>query len=230
MAVINLYDRKKHKAVKGELIFSSYEKKTKKNLIGFKLLAIACLIISLIGFTTLILPIAVAEARLRLTYLEQNLNSEDDTTPSFLPIKSMPLTFSIRIPKIGVTSDIISNVDAASPNDYNEKLMRGVAHAKGSYLPGQGGLTFLFAHSTDSPANILQYNAKFYAAKDLETGDEIIIDYHGKTYIYIVDKKAVTKPGDIGTIRSSDADLILQTCWPPGTNWQRLLIFAKQKK
>lgn len=270
--IINLFDSKIEKRIGGVLFFSNpirenkpassvstprvtdkqwvesnYISKEKKiDLINFKVLAVFFFLVSLIGFSSLALPVAFAEVNLRLNYLRQNLNL-DKTVESPKPtpniaqqqinqylvkkeVEPLPLNFSITIPKIGVTSEVIPNVDPSSPDDYNEKLMQGVAHAKGSYLPGQKGTIFLFSHSTDSPINILQYNAKFYAAKDLDFGDEIIVDYHGKTYKYIVQSKAITEPNDLDIIRNSGADLILQTCWPPGTNWQRLLILAKELK
>ncbi len=273
-SIINLFDSRTQKKVEGVLFFSNpvrdtkpiadtstpnvtnrqwlenkyISKRSKLNLINFKFLAVFFFLVSLIGFSSLALPVAFAEVNLRLNYLKQNLNlgleqtqpqaeilnqvkSNQSEIDKFLVQKELdpiPLNFSITIPKIGITSDVIPNVDPSSPDDYNEKLMRGVAHAKGSYLPGQQGTIFLFSHSTDSPVNILQYNAKFYAAKDLDFGDEIIIDYHGKSYKYIVENKLITEANDIETIRNSGADLILQTCWPPGTDWNRLLILAKQ--
>lgn len=275
--VINLFDSKTQKRIEGVLFFSNpvrdtkpvassptpkvsnrqwieqnyISKRSKLNVLNFKFLTIFFFLVSIIGFSSLALPVAFAEVNLRLNYLRQNLNIGSENQPQaqiqtniqiqaksnqeeidqYLVKKELyplPLNFSITIPKIGVTSEVIPNVDPSSPDDYNEKLMQGVAHAKGSYLPGQQGTIFLFAHSTNSPFNILQYNAKFYAAKDLDFGDEIIIDYHGITYKYIVESKHITEPNDLETIRNSGADLILQTCWPPGTDWNRLLILAKE--
>lgn len=136
-------------------------------------------------------------------------------------------TFKILIPKIDLVSDIIYNVDVASDEIYNQKLKAGIAHANGSYFPGEkGGPVFLFAHSTSSIANIIAYNAKFFNLKDLKVGDGIKINFRGKIYQYIVTDEKVVEATDVESVRKTSADLILMTCWPLGTDWKRLMVFA----
>jgi len=136
--------------------------------------------------------------------------------------------FRITISKIDLSSDITPNVDLADEKVYKQKLLHetGVAHALGSYFPGENGPIYLFAHSTDTLANIPLFNAKFYSLQNLELEDEIEIAYHGKNYKYAIKSKQIIKPEDISIIQSTNYKLILQTCWPPGTDWQRLIIFA----
>lgn len=134
--------------------------------------------------------------------------------------------FFLEIPKINLTSTIIPNVDSANESVYLEKLKEGVAHAKDSYFPGDNGPVVLFSHSTDTLARIVQYNAKFYALKDLEIGDEITIRFKRKIYTYRVTEKRIINPDELETIRQTSAKLILTTCWPPGTDWQRIVVFS----
>src|SRR5437879_1231544 len=84
-------------------------------------------------------------------------------------------TFSIIIPKIGASARILPNVDATNHNEYVAALQKGVAHARGSVLPGLIGTTYLFAHSTDSFWNVGRYNAVFYLLKDVSIGDDIYV-------------------------------------------------------
>lgn len=213
-----------------------------KKLFLYHKFAIACFILASIGFSSLLLPIAAAEINYRISSLFPKKTIPESTAPltaynqivqrvraAEIAETEVPVVreFKIQIPKINVESEVIPNVDPTNEEEYVEKLKLGVAHAKGSYLPGDNGTIVLFSHSTDTPANILQYNAKFYAAKDLEKGDEIQIQYNGKLYKYVIQEKNVIAPNDLEAIRGSSADLILQTCWPPGTNWNRLLVFAK---
>jgi LPXTG-site transpeptidase (sortase) family protein len=137
--------------------------------------------------------------------------------------------FSIVIPKLGAKSKIIANVDAADRQAYLEALSQGVAHARGTYFPGQNGKIFLFAHSTDSPLNFARYNAVFYLLGKLEKGDQIIIFFADKKYEYEVTEKKVVAAKDTNWLTSPTygEELILQTCDPPGTSWRRLLILAK---
>lgn len=137
--------------------------------------------------------------------------------------------FSIVIPKIDASSNIIANVDAADKGEYLEALKKGVAHAKGTHFPGQNASIFLFSHSTDSPLNFARYNAIFYLLNKLEAGDKIIIYFADRRYDYEVAEKFTTEVSDTSWLASKPGEekLILMTCDPPGTTWQRLLIIAK---
>lgn len=137
-------------------------------------------------------------------------------------------TFSVIIPKIGVNAPVIPSVNPAEPNQYLEALKRGVAHASTSYFPDQDGTVYLFSHSTNYDWFVKDLNAVFYLLKNLNTGDTIVLVYKGKVYTYrLTEKRVVTASqvsymvGQTGTHR-----LILQTCWPPGSTAERLLLFA----
>ncbi len=54
----------------------------------------------------------------------------------------------IIIPKIGAQSGIVSEVDPYNKAEYLKALSGGVAHAKGTALPGELVNIFLFAHSS----------------------------------------------------------------------------------
>lgn len=136
--------------------------------------------------------------------------------------------FSVVIPKIGANARILANVDAADDTIYLEALKEGVAQAAGSDFPGEGGHIFLFAHSTDYIWNIGSYNAVFYLLYKLEEGDEVNIFYKGQRYVYKVIGKKIVNPSQVEylTRKTNREFLTLQTCWPPGTTLQRLLVFA----
>ena len=137
--------------------------------------------------------------------------------------------FSIVIPKIDAASNIIANVDASSEKEYLEALKKGVAHARGSYFPGQGRTVFLFSHSTDSPTNFARYNAVFFLLRKLEVGDRIIVFFADARYEYQVEDKVLAAAKDVSWITNQGISetLLLQTCDPPGTNWRRLIVVAK---
>ncbi len=140
--------------------------------------------------------------------------------------------FSIVIPKIGANAKVLANVDSADERIYLEALKKGVAHAAGTSFPGEGSHIFLFAHSTDYFWNVGLYNAVFYLLYKLEKGDEIDLFYQGKRYVYQVIGKNIVNPNQVEylTRKSNKEFLTLQTCWPPGTTLQRLLIFAVPKR
>lgn len=140
--------------------------------------------------------------------------------------------FSILIPKFGVNSRVFPNINPADSNDFLPVLQKGIAHAKGTLFPGSKGNIYLFAHSADNFWDAGRYNAVFYLLKDLTPQDEIVIFFQDKRYNYTVINLKILDPKDVGYITSAKTGkevLILQTCWPPGTTWKRLLVFARPK-
>jgi len=137
--------------------------------------------------------------------------------------------FSIIVEKIGADAPIIANVDAFDKATYTAALKRGVAHALGTSFPGQPGVTYLFAHSTDTIFNVPRYNAVFYLLREMVPGDSIVVFFNGRRYNYRVTETKITEPEDVSyfTMQTSEQILVLQTCDPPGTTWKRLLVIAK---
>lgn len=141
--------------------------------------------------------------------------------------------FSIVIPKIGASEAITANVDPSNEKEYLEVLNHSIAHAKGSAFPGLNGTTYLFAHSADNFWNVGRYNAVFYLLKELVPGDDIAVFFQGKRYNYKVSETKIADADDTSYINSNigkGEQLVLQTCWPPGTTWKRLFVFAKPIK
>ncbi len=142
--------------------------------------------------------------------------------------------FSILIPKIGASSQVFPNVDSTNQDEFLKILQKGVARAKGPVFPGQIGNIYLFAHSTDNFWDVGRYNAVFYLLKELSLGDDITIFFEDKRYNYKVTESRIVDPTDVSFIVHSQQErskqLILQTCWPPGTTWKRLVVIAKPTK
>lgn len=160
-----------------------------------------------------------------ISFLEAILS--DGTRQQITP-KSVE--FGIIIPKIGANEQVILNVDPEDPEAYNEILKHSVAHARGSSLPGLGGSTYLFAHSATTFWDVGQHNALFYLIKDLDNGDDIVVFYNKKRHNYkVVDKQTIDSDDThfLTRDRGEGEELLLQTCWPPGTTLKRLIVIAK---
>lgn len=144
-------------------------------------------------------------------------------------ITPVDTNFGIVIEKINANAKVVPDVDPGDERDYSQALAKGVAHAKGTVFPGQKGNIYLFSHSVDAPWNIVRYNAIFYLLSKLETGDRVIMFYLGKRYDYIVFDKVIAKPDDTHYLTDSyeESILTLQTCDPPGTLLNRLIVRAK---
>lgn len=152
------------------------------------------------------------------------------TAALILPVST---DFGLVIPKIFANVAVTENVNPQEAAIYQTVLRQagGVAHAAGSAVPGEPGTVYIFGHSTDSNLNVERFNAVFFLLRKLEAGDEIIAYYQNREYHYQVEAKKVVDPTDISDITdvSGESRLILQTCWPPGTDWKRLLVIAKEK-
>jgi sortase A len=228
-----------------EIILYDYKKHTKKAL-RLRTMFRALTFLGLFGLILLVSPMLLTEAKFRLYQGDEEqtviINPvQKSTTPLskqgfgnliskryMQEITPVDPSFSLIIPKIGVNSKIISNVNVADRNAYDAALKQGIAHAAGSSLPGHNGNTYLFAHSTDFVWNILNFNAVFYLLKDVSTGDTMYIVYNGDVFPYRVREKKIVESTETNYLRPdySSEQLTLQTCYPPGTTWKRLLVFA----
>jgi LPXTG-site transpeptidase (sortase) family protein len=137
--------------------------------------------------------------------------------------------YGIVIEKINANARVIADVDPSNQTQYVEALSKGVAEAKGSTKPGEPGNLFLFSHSTDAPWNIIRFNAIFYLLREVSVGDKISIFYQNRRYDYIVYDKTIVPGDDVSflTNRYDKPVLTLQTCDPPGTVANRLVVRAK---
>lgn len=149
--------------------------------------------------------------------------------PSENEIVPVSTEFGIVIEKINANAKIVPNVNPGNEREYVAALGEGVAQALGSTPPGQPGNLYLFSHSTDAPWNIVRFNAIFYLLRELDKGDRVIIFYQNKRYDYIVYDKNIVSPTDVSylTNRYEAPVLTLQTCDPPGTLLNRLVVRAK---
>lgn len=185
-------------------------------------------LLNLIGFLFLFFGLAIAlkiyfpVVKLEIVYQSAKI------IPPQTEIAPIDQNFSIIIPKIRVNTKVIKNVDPFDSKIYQKALTEGVAHAKGSGLPGFPGNTFIFAHSATDWAQANQYNAIFYLTSKLDPGDEIAIYYEGSKYQYTVTEKKIVNPSEINYLSNnlSTKTLTLMTCWPPGSNLKRLIILA----
>ena len=133
----------------------------------------------------------------------------------------------ITIPKIKAQAPLIFNVDPWNEAVYQEELKKGVAHAKGTALPGESGRSFIFAHSSGNPFEITRYNTVFLKLGELKIGDDIEIKRDNKIYKYAVTQTKIVNPTETEYLMKSETDgIIVQTCWPIGTSFKRLLVFA----
>ena len=139
----------------------------------------------------------------------------------------------LSIPSIGINKiNITPNVDSFNDTTYNRSLKKGLAHFKGTPLPGDGGNCFIYGHSAidtffsrnqDEPETI------FSRLENVEIADTITIEKDGKMMTYVVQKKKITEPNDFEVISdfSRKETVTLMTCWPLGIGTKRLIVIGE---
>lgn len=146
------------------------------------------------------------------------------------PIVKIPAAkdpeFSVVIPKLNINQKVIQNVDINDPKAVNSALKEGIGWANGTTEPGSDGNSLLFSHSTQNAWDILKYNSQFTLLRKLEVNDFFTVVYKGRQMDFIVYEKTVVSAGDKSYITSSAEGKIvtLQTCDPPGSDKNRLLV------
>jgi LPXTG-site transpeptidase (sortase) family protein len=137
--------------------------------------------------------------------------------------------FSVVITKIDVNAPIIQDVTTVNQKEYMDALKRGVAHARGTALPGEKGNMFLFAHSSLNFWQLGPYATVFNLLNKLEKGDLVTIFYEDRAYTYQVYEMEVVPGWNTEPFyeESDDATLTLVTCDPPGSTLNRRIVKAR---
>jgi sortase A len=133
----------------------------------------------------------------------------EGTTPEFE--KSELKYFTLSIPSL--------KIEAATVVIGGEDLSDNLIQFPGTALPGKVGNSVIFGHSIlpqyYDPKN---YLAIFSTLPTLEKGNEVIIEYEGITYKYVVREMFEVRPSDIQILEQSTSSsyITLVTCTPPG--------------
>lgn len=150
----------------------------------------------------------------------------------------VPYENRIIVPKIGKNVPLV-DVDTGSNFDFDhmenifmKELEKGVLRYPGTARPGENGNAFIFGHSSNFPWMPGQYNQVFALLDKLVYGDEVIVYYNQKKYVYVINEKQIVKPGDIKILNRDPnrKELSLMTCWPIGTTLKRMVVFAELKE
>ncbi len=171
---------------------------------------------------------------------EKNNTTRVDDSGYFATFKGVPTqqtititptsrAFGLVIQKIGVNVKVVKDVDSTDAEAYDRALRQGVAHAQGTSYPGEGGNVYIHGHSSLGYWQLGNYATVFTLLSKLERGDHIVIFYEDERYDYQVFNKEVF-PGYDTTPLLRDYDesvLTLQTCDPPGTTLNRLIVTAR---
>lgn len=142
--------------------------------------------------------------------------------------------FYLTIEEIQINeAPITANVDSNSEKTYQDALSHGLAHFKGSNLPGGNGNVLIYGHSAagdyaeKNPKDIVTAFTRLFK---LNIGDKISIKFEDDEYNYTIKKIKEINPEEVDVFNNSGGKtLTLMTCSPPGLSSKRLIVTAIQQ-
>jgi len=141
----------------------------------------------------------------------------------------------IDIASIGIANIKISpNVDSYNEKVYNQFLKQGLAHFKGTPIPGDGGNAFIYGHSAVETFFSSHQNLPetiFSRLSNIDIGQEVDIKKEDKILKYIVRSKKIVSPDDFSILeeQNNKETITLMTCWPLGIGTKRLVVVAERQ-
>lgn len=122
------------------------------------------------------------------------------------------------------------NIPGNDATIYDDALKHGVAHLKGTSLPGDPGVSVIYGHSGVAGFLVGKSSPEivFSRLDTVSIGDTMSIERDGKELRYVVSGKKIIEPQDLAFMsESGDKErAILLTCWPLGIGTKRLIIIA----
>jgi len=132
------------------------------------------------------------------------------------------------IPKINVDAPIIW-LKTVDEQTMLAELEKGVVHYANTSKPGEGGNCAITGHSSNYWWSQGKYNTVFALLDKLTNGDKAIILKDGKKYVYEMTGNEIVSPNQVSVLDpTKEPTLTLITCYPVGTNLNRLVVRLKQ--
>jgi len=153
------------------------------------------------------------------TQLSNWFTNDSISSSNNLTVNDNGAKYFLTIPKLGIKEATV----IIGSTDLKSSLIQYPQTA----LPGQLGDAIIFGHSVlPQFFNSKNYLTIFSTLYTLKQGDEIIANYGGIEYKYIVDEMFEVKPTDLSVLAQNynHKNLTLITCTPPGTYLRRLVI------
>lgn len=141
----------------------------------------------------------------------------------------------ITIDSIGIQRiKISSNIESVDEKVYNQFLKSGVAHFKGTPLPGDGGNSFVYGHSAVEAffSRHKDYPETIFSRLDgIDIGQKVVIERDEQNLEYIVRNKKIVTPEDFTVLQTTQnkETITLMTCWPLGIGTKRLIVVAERR-
>jgi len=192
------------------------------------------LIVFILAFFALNSRFVYANLKFLFEYknIAQNIIKSSPQPPKIVKNLPLPDKATLTISKIGVSAPIVFNVPNTT-NDIYKNLENGVVHSSDTPKPGEGGVSVILGHSSAYPWYKGAYGSVFAILGKLKVGDTFSVTYEdGRTFNYSVKELIIFSPfksnDQLSTIeKNSKNSLVLLSCWPIGTNYKRIAVYAE---
>jgi sortase A len=166
-----------------------------KRLISYPLIA-AGVVLLLLGVREVVGPFMGQQAAAR---------TFDSATAAVIPAGTKPPAVQrgdtvgkLTIPRLGAAYYVMEG-------DHEEELRRGPGHLRGSAMPGDHGNCIIAGHR----------DTHFRILKDIQKGDDILVETKSGQYLYRVKSMRVVSADDKAPLQpTARAELNLITCFP----------------
>lgn len=133
---------------------------------------------------------------------------------------------SISIPVIGVNAPIV-NAESNEEAQIEEDLQQGTVHYANTAVAGHAGNSVIFGHSSNNPGAPGNYNTVFSRMPEVQPGDSITVQTAEGISTYQVTSLEVVEPTAVWVVEpTSTPQLTVITCYPIGSNTQRLVVHS----
>lgn len=185
----------------------------------------------------LILNSRFVSAQIKFAFFENHnpeipvvVNEKTKTVASKLPITNSKV-YTLKIPAIGVEAPIVLEKRTDQDSIF-KSLEKGVVHFVDSPLPGQKGASIILGHSSAYPWYKGGYGSIFALLGKLKTGDLFYVENGDQVLTYQIKNSLIFNPlsdnSKIDEFAKTDGSaIILISCWPVGTNYQRIAVRAE---
>ena len=143
--------------------------------------------------------------------------------------KPQPQINSILIPKIEAKAPIIL-AQSENEKDILLALKEGVVLYPSFSRPGEKGTVIISGHSSPHIFYRGKYNTVFTLLDKIIRGDEVLIYYNNEKFVYKAINKYYFSPSEDIEQQKEKSLLLLVTCYPPGTDFRRVVVEAELLK
>lgn len=169
-----------------------------------------------------------------VTYIDPGADWFEAVIAQSRPIEidlSYKKKMKLSISPAGISNiNLATNIPGNNPSIYDEALKHGIAHLRGTSLPGDAGTSVIYGHS--GIATFLTGKSSpqivFSRLDTVSIGDTMSIERDGKELRYIVSGKKIIEPQDLSFMSEQPGKerAVLLTCWPLGIGTKRLIVIA----